>query len=87
VERHRHGLRLAWSSDTAAPVDLSAFRVSGEGDEGRYRHESEFWLEGLPDCHDVVLTVSWPEIGLPEAAVTLQLPDLAAAVRTSIPLR
>jgi hypothetical protein len=87
MERHRHRLGLALRSAPAAPVHLSALGTSAEGEVGEYRQESDFWFGALPGSREVVLTESWPEIGLPATAVTIQLPDLAAVARTSIPLR
>jgi hypothetical protein len=85
---HGDEFRLEVSpADGVAAVRLHAFAGQGAVGEDEYRQESSYWHPGLPSGPTLTLIVSWPAIGLPAAATTLRLPDLAGLAEAAVPLR
>src|SRR3954452_8810619 len=74
-------------ADGVAAVRLHAFAGQSAGGADEYRQESSYWHPGLPSGPTLTLIVSWPAIGLPSAATTLRLPDLAGLAEAAVPLR
>ena len=87
VRGHGDELRVELGSrGGAARVRLDAFATLGAGGDDEYRQESSYWHAGLPHDPYLIVTVSWPAIGLPAVTTPLPLPGLADLARAAITL-